>query len=109
MAHWTGQQDYIVIGVTVNHGQRAGFSERAAFAISEGMVPEYRHNPNAVDAKAANVMYVVDGSGLANASRRVLEWTQRYLDRDLKAMVIVHQAMRDAGLEDLIREELRFL
>ena len=56
LAHWTAQQDYIVIGVTVNHGQRAGYSERVAFAISEGMVPEYRHNPNAVDAKAANVM-----------------------------------------------------
>ena len=73
LAHWTTQQDYIVIGVTVNHGQRAGYSERVASAISEGMVPEYRHNPNAVDAKAASVMYVVDSSGLANASRRVLE------------------------------------
>ena len=112
---WTAQQDYVVIGVTANYGKYgewpANYCERVATAISKGMDEEHRREPRAVSAKADNVMFILTEGiwGLPNASHRVRVWTQRYLDRDLKATVIVHQALRDADLEDVIPEEIGFV
>ena len=112
---WTAHQDYVVIGVTVNCGKHidwpAGYCERVAIDISNGMDQDYQRGTEAVKAKADNVMFMVTNGayGLSNASHRVVEWTKRYRNQDLKATVVVHQAMRDSGLEDLIPEEIRFV
>ena len=56
-------------------------------------------------------MYILSGGvwGLPNASNRVRDWTQRYHDRDLKTTIIVHQALRNADLEDVLPKEIRFV
>ena len=104
-----------MIGVSVNCGKHndwpAGYCESVAAAISRGMDQDHQRGTEAVKAKADNVMFVVTNGvyGLSNASNRVKEWAKLYRSRDLKATVVVHQAMRDSGLEDLIPEEIRFV